>query len=274
MINCRRPSNRSSRLTLPRGPSNSYAFSTAIHGIRRRSAASASRARISAFSFTSICWRAASQSCGDTTGGVLIPRSPLCCGVVIVLLSFVGCREAMRAGGRCHAKYGARRETLGVTSVAGLPIASGNTGGADLPRPGRTIMEPTRHGADISHGMANIEPGVTLHYVTAGAGGRTAVLLHGFPQTWREWRHVIPRLVAAGYRVVAPDYRGAGHSSRPHGGYDKRTMATDIHRLLRDALNIAGPVVLIGHDIGLMVAYAYAQAFRDEASHLVVMDAP
>ena len=135
-------------------------------------------------------------------------------------------------------------------------------------------MEPTRHGADISHGMANIEPGVTLHYVTAGAGGRTAVLLHGFPQTWREWRHVIPRLVAAGYRVVAPDYRGAGHSSRPHGGYDKRTMATDIHRLLRDALNIAGPVVLIGHDIGLMVAYAYAQAFRDEASHLVVMDAP
>src|SRR4029077_8790641 len=66
MINCRRPSNRSSRLALPFGPSNSYSFSTASHGIRRRSAASASRARVNSFSFTSSCWRAASHSCGDT----------------------------------------------------------------------------------------------------------------------------------------------------------------------------------------------------------------
>src|SRR6266478_7062146 len=66
MINCRRPSNRSSRLTLPLGPSNSYFFFTASHGIRRRSAASASRARVNSFSFTSSCWRAASHSCADT----------------------------------------------------------------------------------------------------------------------------------------------------------------------------------------------------------------
>jgi pimeloyl-ACP methyl ester carboxylesterase len=98
-----------------------------------------------------------------------------------------------------------------------------------------------------------IEPGVTLHFVTSGSGDSTVVLPHGFPQTWREWRHIVPDLVSAGYRVVAPDYRAAGHSSRPLCGYDKRAMAGDIR---------------------LMVAYAYAQAFREEVTHLVVLDAP
>jgi pimeloyl-ACP methyl ester carboxylesterase len=122
--------------------------------------------------------------------------------------------------------------------------------------------------------MADIEPGLRLHYVTAGEGARTVVLLHGFPQTWWEWRHLIPELVNTGFRVVAPDYRGAGHSWRPLAGYDKRTMAEDIHRLLGQHLGIQQPIVLVGHDIGLMVAYAYAQAHRDHVSELVVMDAP
>ena len=132
----------------------------------------------------------------------------------------------------------------------------------------------TTQDIDIRHGMAALDPGVTLHYVAAGDGDRTIVLLHGFPQTWREWRQVLPRLVGAGYRVIAPDYRGAGHSSRPLGGYDKRTMAADIRRLVKDELGVAGPIVLVGHDIGLMVAYAYAQMFRDDVSHLAVIDAP
>jgi pimeloyl-ACP methyl ester carboxylesterase len=122
--------------------------------------------------------------------------------------------------------------------------------------------------------MADIEPGLRLHFVTVGTGARTAVLLHGFPQTWWEWHRLIEPLVDAGFRVVAPDYRGAGHSSRPAGGYDKRAMAKDIHRLLREHLQVTGPVVMIGHDIGLMVAYAYAQAYRGDVSLLVVMDAP
>ncbi len=125
-----------------------------------------------------------------------------------------------------------------------------------------------------THGMADIEPGLRLHYVTAGSGQRTIVLLHGFPQTWWQWRRVVPAFVAAGYRVVAPDYRGAGHSWRPAGGYDKRTMAEDIYRLTRDHLGIADPIALVGHDIGLMIAYAYAQAHRNDVSHLVVVDAP
>lgn len=74
--------------------------------------------------------------------------------------------------------------------------------------------------------------------------------------------------------MVAPDYRGAGHSSRPLDGYDKRTMAQDIHRLVKDELGITAPIALVGHDIGLMVAYAYAQMFREEVPHLAVIDAP
>jgi pimeloyl-ACP methyl ester carboxylesterase len=67
---------------------------------------------------------------------------------------------------------------------------------------------------------------------------------------------------------------GRAHSWRPAGGYDKRPMAEDIHRLLREHLRIPGPIVLAGHDIGLMVAYLYAAAHPDEVSQLVVMDAP
>jgi pimeloyl-ACP methyl ester carboxylesterase len=122
--------------------------------------------------------------------------------------------------------------------------------------------------------MADIEPGLRLHYVMDGDGPRTIVLLHGFPQTWWQWHRVIPALADAGFRVVAPDCRGAGHSWRPPAGYDKVTVAGDIQRLLREHLAIEGPIVLVGHDIGLMVAYAYAQAYRDELSHLVIVDAP
>ncbi len=133
------------------------------------------------------------------------------------------------------------------------------------------MIEPR---AGVTHGMADIEPGLRLHYVIDGDGPRTIVLLHGFPQTWWQWHHVIPALADAGFRVVAPDCRGAGHSWRPAAGYDKVTVAGDIQRLLREHLAIEGPIVLVGHDIGLMVAYAYAQAYRDELSHLVIVDAP
>jgi pimeloyl-ACP methyl ester carboxylesterase len=131
------------------------------------------------------------------------------------------------------------------------------------------------HGTQLlKHGMAEIHPGLRLHYVTAGDGNRIIVLLHGFPQTWCAWRHVMPILANAGFRVIAPDYRGAGNSSRPIGGYDKRTLADDIHLLLHEHLKIEQTVIMVGHDIGLMVAYAYAQSYRDAVSHLVVMDAP
>ena len=134
--------------------------------------------------------------------------------------------------------------------------------------PGPIEMPP------LKHGTAELEPSARLHHVTAGSGARTIVLLHGFPQTWWEWRCVIPALVQAGYRVVAPDYRGAGGSSKPLGGYDKRTMAADIHVLLRNHLGIDGPVTMVGHDIGMMVAYAFASSFPESTERLVLAEAP
>ncbi|MGE8553383.1 MAG: alpha/beta fold hydrolase [Chryseobacterium jejuense] len=124
------------------------------------------------------------------------------------------------------------------------------------------------------HGMAIINNTLRLHYVESGEGEKVIVLLHGFPQTWWEWRFVMPILVDQGFRVIAVDYRGAGDSWKPADGYDKRTMASDIHHLLTNHLNIQVPVVIIGHDIGLMIAYAYAQEYRTSVSQLVVIDAP
>lgn len=126
----------------------------------------------------------------------------------------------------------------------------------------------------IIHGMAVIDATTRIHYVEAGDGEQTIVLLHGFPQTWWEWRFIIPGLISAGFRVIVPDYRGAGDSWRPASGYDKRTMARDINKLLTEQLKITKPVIMVGHDIGLMIAYAYAQEYRDEVSHLIVIDAP
>ena len=77
----------------------------------------------------------------------------------------------------------------------------------------------------IQHEYADLGD-VRLHYVTAGQGP-AVVLLHGWSQTWFMWRDMIPRL-AARYRVIAPDLRGLGDSSRPVGGYDKKTLANDV----------------------------------------------
>jgi len=127
---------------------------------------------------------------------------------------------------------------------------------------------------ELKHGMAVIDNSLRIHYVEAGIGEQTIVLLHGFPQTWWEWRFVIPKLAEAGFRVIAIDYRGAGDSWRPATGYDKRTMAGDIYKVLKEHLQVTEPVIMAGHDIGLMVAYAYAQEYREDVSHLVVIDAP
>ena len=104
----------------------------------------------------------------------------------------------------------------------------------------------------MQHGMADVEPGLRLHYVTAGAGPRTIVLLHGFPQTWWQWHHVIPAFVDAGLRVVAPDYRGAGHSWRPAGGYLYRAFdqdAADNRAALERNGPLTVPVLAVGGEI-------------------------
>src|SRR5437763_14013838 len=82
----------------------------------------------------------------------------------------------------------------------------------------------------FSHHMASVN-GVQIHYVIGGHGGDPVVLLHGWPQTWYEWRHVMPAL-AKNYTVIVPDLRGLGDSSKPAMGYDGKTVAEDIHQLV------------------------------------------
>ncbi len=126
----------------------------------------------------------------------------------------------------------------------------------------------------LAHGMAELAPDVRLHYVLAGEGTSTVVLIHGYPQHWWQWRHVIAPLAEAGHRIVVVDYRGAGHSSKPTVGYDKRTMAADLRAVVRDHLGIEGPLAMVGHDIGSMVAFAFALQFPDDLSHLSLGEAP
>lgn len=110
---------------------------------------------------------------------------------------------------------------------------------------------------------------VTLHYVMAGEGP-PVVLLHGWPETWYEWRRVIPAL-ARHYTVIAPDLRGLGDSSRPAGGYDKRTVANDIWRLVHETLGHAR-FRLAGHDWGGPVAFALAAAHPEAVEKLAILD--
>ena len=110
--------------------------------------------------------------------------------------------------------------------------------------------------------------GIQLHYVIGGHGD-PVVLLHGWPETWYEWHHVMPAL-AKNYTVIAPDLRGLGESSKPLTGYDGKTVAEDIHQLVTQ-LGFK-TIFLVGHDIGTQIAYSYAAAHPTEVKKLVVMD--
>jgi len=120
----------------------------------------------------------------------------------------------------------------------------------------------------ISHRTAQVD-GLRLHYLMAGAG-EPVVLLHGFPETSYAWRKVIPAL-AAHYTVIAPDLPGCGDSDRPSTGYDKQTVAEDVHQFVQK-LEL-GPINLVSHDVGMMVGYAYAAAYPAEVRRLVLMEA-
>jgi pimeloyl-ACP methyl ester carboxylesterase len=105
---------------------------------------------------------------------------------------------------------------------------------------------------NYTHYKTNVN-GVQLHYIMGGKGeGDPIVLLHGFPQTWFEWRHIIPQLIANNYTVIAPDMRGLGDSERPETGYSK--------------------IYLVAHDWGSAVAYSYAAAHPQGVNKMVILD--
>ena len=122
--------------------------------------------------------------------------------------------------------------------------------------------------------------GINVHYVIGGEG-EPLVLLHGFGQNWYMWNRLLPEL-SKHFTVIAPDLRGLGGSSGPTGsasaggspgpgGYDKKTMASDIHELIKK-LGYKS-IKLAGHDVGLMVAYAYAAQYPGEVKKVALLDA-
>lgn len=117
-----------------------------------------------------------------------------------------------------------------------------------------------------------------LNYIDCGTSLSTKpeviLLIHGFPQTSYQFRHVITPLADAGYRVIVPDYRGAGKSSKPLTGYTKTQMAEDLHILLTSHLEIEQKIHIVGHDIGGMIAWAYAAQYPDDVASLIWGECP
>jgi pimeloyl-ACP methyl ester carboxylesterase len=166
-----------------------------------------------------------------------------------------------------------------ITSTDQVPagLAADSTGRRDqkvlvflfAPTPG----DPMRDEKLLPDGFESITvpaKGTRLHAVVGGSG-EPVLLLHGWPQTWRAWRHLMPVLAAHGYRVVVPDLRGTGASDRPPSGYDKDTQAQDMRELLAQ-LGVHGGVRIVGHDIGGMVAFAYARRHPEEVERLVLVE--
>lgn len=112
---------------------------------------------------------------------------------------------------------------------------------------------------------------VALHYVTTGEGP-PLVLIHGFPQTWRQWRSIMAPL-SERFTIIAPDLRGIGATPGPASGYDKQTMAEDIRAITHIVCGEL-PVTLVGHDMGSYVAFAYALRFPALVGALMIVDAP
>ncbi|KAI9154728.1 Soluble epoxide hydrolase [Paramyrothecium foliicola] len=119
---------------------------------------------------------------------------------------------------------------------------------------------------DCPYLIAPLDNGLRIAYAEQRPEGNTEkgiiLLIHGFPETSYQFRHVMKPLASAGYRVIAPDYRGAGLSSRPDTGFTKSVMAQDFIFLL-DHLKIKSPVHVVGHDIGGMIAFAFAAEYPD-----------
>jgi pimeloyl-ACP methyl ester carboxylesterase len=142
-------------------------------------------------------------------------------------------------------------------------------------------INPTEiHDQTWRHGFAFVDDDkqVRIHYIDCPAEGEkekgVILLIHGYPNTSYQWRHVITPLAKAGYRVIAPDYRGAGDSSHPKSGYDKVTIADDLYKVVHDHLSLTEPVHVVGQDIGGMIAHAYAASHPDHTKSVMFGECP
>jgi pimeloyl-ACP methyl ester carboxylesterase len=151
--------------------------------------------------------------------------------------------------------------------VSGMMIASNTT----VAQTGGASAVASDAGPGFRSEYAEIQPGVRIHYVRGGAG-KPVLLIPGWPQTWYAWRHLMPKLAAAGYEVIVADTRGMGQSSRPASGYDIGTVGTDLHRLMAERLG-HDRYTVIGHDIGMWVGYAMAADRPQTIERLGLVDA-
>ncbi len=149
-----------------------------------------------------------------------------------------------------------------VAGLAGVPALAQDANAIAAGVAGRLPKGFTEKSAEVN--------GVRINYKVGGSGP-VVVLLHGYTQTSHMWIPLMS-LLATSHTVIAPDLRGIGASERTPGGYDKKTMAKDIRELVHQ-LAYDQPVAVVGHDIGLMVAYAYAAQYPGEVSKVVLMDA-
>jgi pimeloyl-ACP methyl ester carboxylesterase len=112
--------------------------------------------------------------------------------------------------------------------------------------------------------------GLRMHYLVAGNGGSPVILLHGYAQNSHMWRPLMQELGKT-HLVIAPDLRGFGDTTKAETGYDKKNLAQDVHALAR-SLGLERAAIA-GHDIGLMVAYAYAVQYPGEVERVALLDA-
>jgi pimeloyl-ACP methyl ester carboxylesterase len=135
------------------------------------------------------------------------------------------------------------------------------------------VADETPCEVELAHRYADVGDDVRLHYVEAGEGP-LVVLLHGFPQFWYEWRHQIPALAGAGFRVVAPDMRGYNLSDKPPGvrAYRVEVLARDVERLILACGERTASVV--GHDWGAIVAWIAAMRHPGRVGRLAILNVP
>jgi pimeloyl-ACP methyl ester carboxylesterase len=150
-------------------------------------------------------------------------------------------------------------------ALCASPVAAQRT---NIPTGAKTMAADARFDAIFVHRKQQVN-GATIHYVIGGKGD-ALVLIHGWPVTWYEWHKIMPAL-AEHYTVIAPDLRGMGDSEKTVAGYEKRNQAEDIHGIVTGlGFKTAN---IVGHDIGTMVAYAYAAAYSAEVLRLVMSEA-
>jgi epoxide hydrolase 4 len=134
------------------------------------------------------------------------------------------------------------------------------------------VADETLRGVELAHRYADLGD-VRLHYVEAGEGP-LVLLLHGFPQFWYQWRHQVPALVEAGFRVVAPDMRGYNLSDKPLGvrAYRVELLARDVERLILACGE--GTAHMVGHDWGAIAAWIAAMRYPERVERLAILNVP